>query len=130
MGYTHYWQTPEDLDVNLWNNEFVPTVKKILETSEVELGDWAGEPGSKPMITQDAIVFNGVQPEDYETFNLSRKAEKFSFCKTQYRPYDKVCVAILVLAEQLFDNFSWSSDGDESDHKEGKQLLESVFTNT
>lgn len=94
-----------------------------MKLSGVALGDNLGNVDSKPVITQDVLSFNGIAPDDYETFSLNRMKEDFNCCKTQYRPYDKVIVAILMLAEQCFDGFSWSSDGDAEDHKEGKELF-------
>lgn len=101
-----------------------------MKESGVALGDNFGNVDSKPVITQDVLSFNGISPDDYETFSLSRKRKDFNFCKTQYRPYDKVVVAILMLAEEHFDGFSWSSDGNAEDHKEGKELLESLSLRT
>ena len=127
MGYTHYWNKKSDLDQNVWNDEFIPTVQKIMEVSEVELGNNFGEPDSKPTVDNQVVSFNGIQPQDYETFLISRVKEDFNFCKTQYRHYDKVVVAILMLANELFEDFEWSSDGNDEDHKEGKELLEKIL---
>ena len=122
IGYTHYWKKTEELPQDVWEEDFIPQASQIMKDSGVELGDNFGKVDSKPVITPDVLSFNGITPDDYETFSLSRKKEDFNFCKTQHRPYDKVIVAILMLAEQCFDGFSWSSDGDAEDHKEGKEL--------
>lgn len=124
MGYTHYFKKTEELPQDVWEESFIPEAAQIMKESGVALGDNFGNVDSKPVITQDVLSFNGISPDDYETFSLSRKREDFNFCKTQYRPYDKVVVAILMLAEEHFDGFSWSSDGNAEDHKEGKELLE------
>ena len=122
IGYTHYWKKTEELPQDVWEEDFIPQASQIMKDSGVELGDNFGKVDSKPVITPDVLSFNGITPDDYETFSLSRKKEDFNFCKTQHRPYDKVIVAILMLAEQCFCGFSWSSDGDAEDHKEGKEL--------
>lgn len=122
MGYTHYWKKTEELPQDVWE-DFIPEAAQIMKESGVALGDNLGNVDSKPVITQDVLSFNGIAPDDYETFSLNRMKEDFNCCKTQYRPYDKVIVAILMLAEQCFDGFSWSSDGDAEDHKEGKELF-------
>ena len=123
MGYTHYWKKTDELDKDVWEKEFIPIASSIMKESGVALGDDLGKVDSKPNTTSDVLSFNGISPMDFETFSLTRNKEEFSFCKTSSRPYDKVCVAILMLADDVFDDFSWSSDGNAEDHKEGKELL-------
>ena len=127
IGYTHYFQKTEELPQDVWEEDFIPQASQIMKDSGVELGDNFGKVDSKPVINSEVLSFNGIAPDDYETFSLNRMKEDFNCCKTQHRPYDKVIVAILMLAEQCFggrsgDGFSWSSDGDAEDHKEGKEL--------
>jgi len=124
MGYTHYWDT-SDLDADVWKNEFVPGVMAIIAKSDVPLAGAMGE--GEPTISDTEIALNGKSPDDYESFVLALPRKAYGFTKTQYRPYDKVVVAILMLAKQCFgDAFSWSSDGDASDHAEGASLLHSL----
>ena len=71
----------------------------------------------QPRFTNDEIALNGseAKQEDYEPFALERapnpggwqtpaEVEKegiFSFCKTEYRPYDAVVVSILHVARTV-----------------------------
>jgi hypothetical protein len=54
---------------------------------------------------------------------IERKAEDFYFCKTARKPYDTVCVALMLLAEFCFSEFSWHSDGIAEDFVEGRRFL-------
>ena len=82
----------------------------------------------KPVFYNDEIALNGsaAKTEDYETFALERspvapkwaKPEEvkakgiFSFCKTEYRPYDAVVVSILHVAQFVApDAIEVKSDG-------------------
>lgn len=88
----------------------------------------AGPGGTgSPIINAKMIALNGVEPdEDYESFVLesNRKPNKyesteeeckeglFSFCKTEYRPYDAIVVSILHVARTIApDAIKVSSDG-------------------
>ncbi len=136
IGYTQYWQKNNDLDQKTWNEKFVPVCKEIIKTSEVPLGDAMGNEPEKSASTtfmglicdNQNIIFNGIGADSHETFHFSKQKEDFSFCKTARKPYDKVVVAILKLAEHCFEGFSWSSDGNDDDHKEGTILLVDALT--
>ncbi len=111
--------------------------------SEVPLGDAMGNEPDKSASTtfmglicdNENLIFNGIGADSHETFGFSRQKDDlpatwvdFNFCKTAMKPYDKVVVAILKLAEHCFEGFSWSSDGDDNDHKEGTILLVDALT--
>lgn len=127
MGYTHYWNKKAELDQNKWSEEFVPAVNRIIELSDVELANSMGEALTDPTVDSNMVSLNGLGANSYESFIVTRGKEDFNFCKTAHMPYDEVCVAILMLASELFEDFEWSSDGNDEDHKEGKLLFEQVL---
>lgn len=103
--------------------------KPAMQGAGVALAGPSGEPGSQPVIDALMIGFNGLAPDDYESFVLERapampdyyndreklKARKegiFSFCKTEYRAYDPVVVSVLDAARTIApDAIVLSSDG-------------------
>ena len=86
-----------------------------------------GDALTDPTVDSNMVSLNGLGDDSYESFIVTRGKEDFTFCKTAHRPYDKVCVAILMLANELFEDFEWSSDGDDEEHWEGKLLFEQVL---
>lgn len=114
MGYTHYWNRPENLEEG-WS-EFLKGAKNIIKKSGVKLDGLEAN--------KDIIRFDG----GCETFYLPKVGEGgFNFCKTRQLPYDIVVVAILFLAQGIFKNFKFSSDGDTEDLKSGHALFTSVI---
>lgn len=55
---------------------------------------------------------------------------RWDFCKTARKPYDVVVVGALHTANILFGStkFQWKSDGDEDEHRDGRELAERVLT--
>lgn len=122
MGYTHYWShngfTPEQ-----WAQlqRAARTIAKRSKAQGAPLGDWQGA-GRGPSIDASAISLNGRKGEGFETFMLASTPEEFGFCKTGRRPYDAAVVAILTVAARINSGFTWRSDGDESEHSEGRAM--------
>lgn len=115
MGYTHYYELKKEPTASKFNKA-VETLKAIFaEHKDLRelLAGWDGT--GEPEFTSDLIQFNGRadKNEDYETFTVRRTKPEWSFCKTQYRPYDVVvCLALLVLKKVLGPStFTFSSDG-------------------
>ena len=121
MGYTHYWNH-ENLDQAKWDEEFIPLVRRVISTAGVPLGDAYGE--GLPVVASGRLALNGKKEDGHESFILRPDPTDFDFCKTARKPYDMVVVAILIIAEQTFPGFRWSSDGDEQDHAEGRLLAD------
>jgi hypothetical protein len=81
-----------------------------------------------PEFSADTIHFNGKEPDDYESFVLNPGASSFEFCKTQFRPYDRLVCAVLIAAKhRLGDGIEISSDGDWSEWADGLALYIAAF---
>lgn len=132
MGYTHYWNgNGSKRDVSKFA-EF-STVARIaidLATSRgIELGDLMGE-GGEPEVTEKRVAFNGVGDDSHESFVVTPDQTDFEFCKTNYKPYDVVVVAVLVLFKHFFPEIKFSSDGDLSELAEGVALASEALGET
>jgi len=109
-GYTHYWKHG-GFDDAVWAN-VVKEAKSIVKKAEKDGIAIAGGNGKgKPEFSKKAIVLNGADPDDYETFYLSKAPQDFEFTKTAHRPYDAVVVSILAVAKKANKGFEPSSDG-------------------
>ncbi|GEM88369.1 hypothetical protein [Meiothermus granaticius] len=91
MGYTHYWYV-EHLKGAL------PQIAADLHRLRPHLPPLAGPMGEgEPEIGSQGLYFNGVGPEDCESFVLDAQRKHydpspdglFAFCKTNRRPYDR-----------------------------------------
>ena len=87
----------------------------------------------KPILNENGVfAFNGNEDEDgdYESFYVSLNDDRyeFGFCKTARKPYDvAVCLALLCLANEFGEDFSYSSDGDIEEGEEGWGVAKRVF---
>ena len=121
MGYTHYYTVADPLG-DLKVLEIAADVKSIIMASEIQIGDWNGEPGSEPKLGPDEINFNAMQPDDFQDFRYPPPFEQnhrtgieegFSFCKTNRMPHDPVvCATLIAIKHHLGDQVRVSSDGD------------------
>jgi len=153
MGYTHYWtyQPNEILDTEELRKKFRKAVA-IIDKAHKEIKKnkkfiHAGQAGGyydeqpciirgglgqgKPIINESQVWFNGDEKTgmDHETFNVQwfpSGGSAKDFCKTARKPYDiLVCVSLLAF-KHAFDNpnvFSFSSDGDNKEWEEAKDLF-------
>jgi hypothetical protein len=138
LGYTHQHHQKKAITKAAWKL-IRADVEKLLanlpatgdavvhEGLPLALGDGMGTPGSSPIVDDDAIVFNGIQPHDYEGFYLSRPIEivhayqktdlekdgfVYTFTKTEYMPYDLVvCGVLLILNKHAPAARTVESDG-------------------
>ena len=123
MGYTHYWKNDTTISTNDWDNS-IQTIQAIIGSAEDGLLSEYGEAINKPIINGEVIEFNGVGDNAHETLHISiDDLSAFAFCKTACKPYDKYVVAVLMTLAHNCTGFSWSSDGDSEDHKEGLELF-------
>ena len=132
MGYTHYWtfkKKVSDIENGAEKfknavNLFKQGIEKLRESGKQDLygnvldytkllGNGIGK--DKPIIKDDKLIFNGKQPDDYETFGISLESDGFDCCKTARQPYDPfVCLALLCFENEFGDDIEVSSDGDRT----------------
>lgn len=113
MGYTHYWKIKKT-DADLFK-EAVELFKDHLADipSEIVLCDGWGTAGTKPLISDDEISFNGEGELGHETCHIELGYQRFNFCKTARKPYDlAVCVCLLCFKAVYGDDMELESDGD------------------
>jgi len=112
-GYTHYWGH-EGFEDDDWK-KLTQAAKQIVSKAKKDKVEIAGPNGKgKPEITDKWISLNGKEPEDYETFHLTKAAQDFEFTKTAHRPYDAVVVSIMAAAKKLNKTFKPRSDGGDA----------------
>jgi len=138
MGYTHYWKKSKNkIDDNTWK-EFLSMTRRMTKLIQGKTTTSAGgyypddtvkicgPMGNKKLLAnKDYLAFNGNEDQglDHESFVIMRsKASDFEFCKTARKPYDVLCVAVLIMANEMDIIDEWRSDGDDEDHTEGKEL--------
>ncbi len=110
MGYTHYLKQPKKFTDKQWDT-FVKSAKQIFKTTDIPLGNAAGDEKTKPVINVDRISFNGVGDDSHETCTVYREDTDFEFCKTAQKPYDEVVVAIYKAAREANPSIVLNSDG-------------------
>jgi len=137
MGYTHYWtyNPNEILDTEELRRKFrvaVQTIdqahKKIKKKKYCIICGGLGQ--GSPMINESEVWFNGDAKTgtDHETFGIRwfpSGGEVKGFCKTNRKPYDiLVCVSLLAFKHAFNDPdvFSFSSDGDNADWEDARNL--------
>lgn len=133
MGYTHYWNVPDDDAYDEAWPQIVEDTRKIAEAVAqrgIVLANWNGN--GTPTIDNGTISFNGdgATDNDYETFQLDPPgsgASDFGGCKTARRPYDLAVTAVLVRVNMLVPSFTISSDGGDEGFAEARELLAELF---
>jgi hypothetical protein len=112
MGYSHYWRQG-DIAPGSWAR-LASDVASVVGYYDQMNPDHrlAGIDGNgTPEISDVRIALNGRQPDDdCESFVLTPAAE-WSFCKTQWQPYDVVVCAVLLRATLTIPGFDIESDG-------------------
>jgi len=120
VHYEHRWNKSNEANPDTWN-QYKKIVKKIFSKSKVSLVNDRGEKSTKPLMEKDVIAFNGEK--SCQPFILNRFAtpEKARIVTSRF-DYDKVVVACLYAAKDLSIISEFSSDGNEDDLFEGKEL--------
>ena len=107
-------------------------VQAVIEHTSVKLAGWNGTGDPDVSMGHHVHVsLNGSEEreEDYETFTFPGEAG-FNFCKTQYRPYDEVITAILIVAAHHAPGaVEVSSDGRVNEWQEGLNLARQATGN-
>lgn len=130
MGYTHYWDTNEDLTPEEWNEvtEKANTIIQHCQNLGIRLVYEYNEGDSLVMIDDSHIRFNGLEEEGHETFILTRSQTNFCFCKTARKEYDLAVTMILIAVYNAAPSkVSVRSDGDLSDWEEATQTYQNLF---
>lgn len=122
MGYTHYMKPLKRTLIK----EEVKVIKEIIKLAPCMIADGSGTVGSMPVVTSKEICLNGAGKDSYETFSIVHGQNDFNFCKTAQKPYDVVCVAILIFLKRL-GAIEWSSDGGPLDFIAGDDLLDKAL---
>jgi hypothetical protein len=150
-GYTHYWTwlkrpEPAKLAVCLDDMEKVLRARPDLVADDDErTGPSAKfrivpphpsddvamrmqEAGLPPLLDGEHIVFNGIGDDAHEDFRFPG-ALGFNFTKTQWKPYDEVVTAALIVARAHFsvEELEIKSDGDWEAWTPGRRLYEKTF---
>ena len=132
-----HWEHPA-LIIPEQFNKVVSFVKTLIEITDVPLSGGLGEESTKPVVDSETICFNGVAPDDAETFYFPRISNDIRFiptdglgqyyriCDTRACPYDNIVVATLKAAEYYGIVNDWYTDDYPEDHEEGVQLFEVV----
>lgn len=141
MGYTHYWTyNPKAIkDTEELRRKFRVAVQTIDQAHKLikkrKYCTIRGGLGKgSPMMNESQVWFNGDEKTgmDHETFEIKWYPEGGivrDFCKTNRKPYDiLVCVSLLAFKRAFDDSdvFTFSSDGDESDWEEAKNLFTDI----
>jgi hypothetical protein len=86
------------------------------------------EAGLPELIEGEHIVFNGIGAQAHEPFVFPGRLG-FNFTKTEWKPYDEVVTAALIVARAHFsaDELKIASDGDWSEWARGRGLYEETF---
>src|SRR4051794_9594297 len=101
MGLTHYWYRPTELPTEPFAAA-VEGIRQVLKVTGVPLGGFEGV--GDPILKPDAVVFNGrkgaaVEPFEIQLVEFDQRGRpaKFSYCKTEGRPYDLAVRAALIV---------------------------------
>ena len=149
MGYTHYTCRPvKNAGSAYFYGKLALDAKKLCDYANangirIRNGEGVGEPEFTEFsfsINGDAEAFSDDGRDlAHETFywagipthpnHREGEPEFFSFCKTNYKPYDAVITAILIRAKHIYGScVSISSDGNWQDWQAGRELYEQVFS--
>ena len=138
MGYTHYFPH-QKVSKKVWNS-ILKDVRIIMDNLPeyshssgdcyadvpLKLVNGMGEAGTKPIINDEMICFNGEEPEyDHESFDLSKDGSSgFAFCKTARKPYDLIAQAcLLIYVHHSPKTIDLCSDGDRADWAEAVEFV-------
>ena len=149
MGYTHYYYPKMEKDPVAWD-KFCAVVNKIIELAEGCRSATAGgyhcgdtvhlvyecDTDKAPEVSKEMVRFNGAGGLGHETFLVAftpdptydRPADwcpgsHFAFTKTARKPYDVAVVACCMAGKCLGVFGDWASDGERSDHVQGRALF-------
>jgi hypothetical protein len=127
MGYTHYWTQQRPPTPAEWAR-FVADCGSLFATTTVPLAAEYDDPDEPPVASPAIVRFNGVGEDGHETFLIDPDDRGFTFCKTNYKPYDAVvCAALIALERAAPGAYEISSDGSPVDWKSGLDFARQVL---
>lgn len=120
MGYSHTFKQKKHCPPEQWA-QITDAFKKLLASALITSPLYIqreNDDASSPEVTENEIIFNGIGNDGHETMFFSRNDPGYGFCKTANKPYDRVVVALLMLANH-YAPYVWEieSDGDYGDWK-------------
>lgn len=136
MGYSHYWNVRSSLTEEEFTDlqlSFMKLKKQAKCTIEPEkvcgwISYFIHESEKEPLAHQDAICFNGVDDDRYETFMLVNSQREFNSCKTAERPYDEMVTAVLLYAAAQYPKWiTVRTDGAPQDWQAAIDLIAATF---
>ena len=130
MGYTHYWkEKPLCSRLNPTWRKFIEDARTLLWCEEsLELAWRELDIEDAPLVSYEGgIRFNGIGLDGHETFVLERIETEFGFCKTAYKPYDKLVTAVLSLAKYHTILYDVSSDGEPHEWDDGVEYASKIL---
>ena len=145
MGYTHYWYRQEEVDKENFSNAIkdIALLFSFTEGQDFPAGyNHANQVIDVFELNSKSINFNGIGEQAHETFSIEQTYNpehykddvwKFNCCKTSfenfpYKPYDVYVTACLYIFKyHLGDEIRISSDGDESDWREGLEMVQHIL---
>lgn len=133
MGYSHYLENKQDCPPEDWE-KITDAFKRLQATAIINndplLIQEDSDSASAPGVDETGIWFNGIERGGCETFHLTCEGSGFNYCKTRDRPYDRVVVAVLCLAN-YFALGVWDigSDGNVNEWEAGLALARTVEPN-
>jgi hypothetical protein len=128
-GYTHYFtwhEAPSDLALT----QCVAEMSLLIDARKSILvgPDLPGAIAGSPKVEAARVDINGIGDDAHEPFVFPGEVG-FNFCKTQWKPYDEVVTACLIVARDHFPKsvLAISSDGSWADWAAGASLYSSVL---
>lgn len=135
MGYTLHWDHTSNFTKAEWLE--LRKAAQILFAHAmgegIKLAEEYNRPEQPPCVDDNYISFNGVGDEGHETFMLSRTRESESrhFCKTARKPYNKICMGMLMVAQTIKGGkrLKFRADGGNADpdYMEARAWVRSIF---
>jgi hypothetical protein len=133
MGHSHYWEIKQDVTVKIWEKILTgaEVIFKHCKMNGIPL-QFEADVSQPPQCDTDAIRFNGVDDNGYETFIVTPFQTDFSFCKTKQLPYDLAVIMVLLhLKQVLGKDIIINSDGkDDGSWTEAMTLYKKLFHKT
>jgi len=131
MGYTHYFEQLKVPTYIEWNNittDFRKLIASAFITKPLPIQRESDDPVAV-LINDEVIAFNGIGDDGHETMCLQCNSIGFNFCKTNFKPYDAVVTALLIIVNHHApDCYSIRSDGDQFEWQNGMDLVNEHLT--